>query len=87
MRLSYFILALSLFTFQIDHYTIDPTDINRSVEVEERTTMNEIDVMLHSSLNTDFKIHLQKNNKFGFYLLTFDKSHLELELIHPDVLS
>jgi len=41
MRLIYFILALSLFTFQVDDYTIDVTEVNFTIEIEERKTLYE----------------------------------------------
>lgn len=87
MRLIYFILALSLFTFQVDHFTIGLTDVNLSVEVEERKASNEEDNFINSFLNPNFKLLFIKNNKFKFCLLSFNQIHLDLKLIPPDVLS
>jgi hypothetical protein len=87
MRLIYFILALSLFTFQVDDYTIDVTEVNFTIEIEERKTLYEENMLSHSFLNPDFKLLFEKNSKFKFCILTFDQIHLELELIPPDVLS
>lgn len=87
MRLIYFILALSLFTFQVDHFTIGLTDVNLSVEVEERKASNEEDNFINSFLNPNFKVPFEKNNKFKFCLLSFNQIHLDLKLIPPDVLS
>jgi len=87
MRLIYFILALSLMTFQVDYYTIGLNEVQLTIEVEERTSSNEEDILLHSFLNPNFKLLFEKNNKFKFCLLTLDQIHLELELIPPDVLS
>jgi hypothetical protein len=87
MRLIYFILALLLFTFQVDDYTIDVTEVHLTIEVEERTALNEEDILLHSFLNPNLKLLFEKNNKFKFCLLIFDQIDLELELIPPDVLS
>ncbi|PKG42739.1 hypothetical protein [Psychroflexus sp. MES1-P1E] len=87
MRLIYFILALSLFTSQVDDYTIDVTEVNLTIEVEERKASNEEDIFINSFLNPNFKLLFIKNNKFKFCLLSFDQIHLELKLIPPDVLS
>jgi hypothetical protein len=87
MRLIYFILALLLFTFQVDDYTIDVTEVHLTIEVEERTALNEEDILSHSFLNPNLKLLFEKNNKFKFCLLIFDQIDLELELIPPDVLS
>ena len=87
MRLIYFILALSLMTFQVDDYTINVTEVNLTIEIEERKTLNEEDILLHSFVNPNLKLLFEKNNKFKFCLLTLDQIHLELELIPPDVLS
>jgi len=87
MRLIYFLLVLSLLTFQVDDYTIDVTEVNLTIEIEERKTLYEENMLLHSFLNPNFKLLFEKNNKFKFCLLTFDEIHLELELIPPDVLS
>ena len=87
MRLIYFILASSLFIFQVDDYTIDLTEVQLSIEVEERTPSNEENILSYSFLNPNFKLLFEKNNKFKFCLLTLDQIHLELELIPPDVLS
>jgi hypothetical protein len=87
MRLIYFILALSLMTFQVDYYTIGFNEVQLTIEVEERTSSNEEDILLHSFVNPNLKLLFEKNNKFKFCLLTLDQIHLELELIPPDVLS
>ncbi len=87
MRLIYFILVLSLFTFQVDYYTIDVTEVHLTIEVEGKTALNEEDIFINSFLNPNFKLLFEKNSKFKFCLLTFDQIHLELELIPPDVLS
>jgi len=87
MRLIYFILVLSLFTFQVDYYTIDVTEVHLTIEVEVKTALNEEDIFINSFLNPNFKLLFEKNSKFKFCLLTFDQIHLELELIPPDVLS
>lgn len=87
MRLIYFILALWLFTSQVDDYTIDVTEVNLTIEVEERKALNEEDIFINSFLNPNFKLLFIKNSKFRFRLPTFDNIHLELELIPPDVLS
>jgi hypothetical protein len=70
MRLIYFILALWLFTSQVDDYTIDVTEVNLTIEVEERKALNEEDIFINSFLNPNFKLLFIKIVSLNFaYLL------------------